>query len=81
MAATPSKWRHFLFARRRPYLANGEPSLDELFNEPIVRLMMDRDGVNPRRLRATLSETSRRVAERMAIGAIEGRGPAVPPLL
>jgi hypothetical protein len=52
-----------------------------MLNEPIIRLMMDRDGINPRSLRATLSEMSRRVAERMAVGTVERRPSDVPPLL
>ena len=81
MVATSTKWWHFLSARREPYLSNGEPSLDDMLNEPIIRLMMDRDGINPRSLRATLSEMSRRVAERMAVGTVERRPSGVPPLL
>jgi hypothetical protein len=66
MVATPIQWGRFLFARRKPYLSNEEPSLDEIFNEPIIRLMMDRDGVKLQSLRTTLSEISGRIAERVA---------------
>lgn len=31
-----------------------EPSLDELLSEPIVRMMMDRDGINPHDMRYNL---------------------------
>ena len=37
-----------------------EPSLDELFAEPIVQLLMKRDGVHPREMQYQL----RRVAHR-----------------
>lgn len=66
MAATPIQWWRLLFDRRKPYLRNDEPSLDEILDEPIVRLMMDRDGVKPQSLRTILSEVSRRVTDRMA---------------
>jgi hypothetical protein len=66
MVATPIQWGRFLFARRKPYLSNEEPSLDEILNEPIIRLMMDRDGVKLQSLRTTLSEMSGRLAKRMA---------------
>lgn len=32
----------------------GEPSLDELFSDPIVRLVMKRDGVEERDMRGVL---------------------------
>ncbi len=32
----------------------GEPTLDELFGDPIVHLMMKRDGVEERDMRGTL---------------------------
>jgi hypothetical protein len=73
MVATPIQWWRVLFARRKAYLSNDEPSLDELLNEPIIRLMMDRDGVKPRNLRAAFSEMSGRVAEREAVGATKPR--------
>jgi hypothetical protein len=66
MVATPIQWGRFLFAGRKPYLFNEEPSLDEILNEPIIRLMMDRDGVKLQNLRTTLHEMSGRIAERMA---------------
>lgn len=57
-------WWRFLFARREPCFINNEPSLDEILNEPIIRLMMARDGVRPHSLRATLTEMASRVVKR-----------------
>jgi len=76
MVATPIQWWRSLFARRKAYLSNDEPSLDELLNEPIIRLMMDRDGVKPGSLRAAFSEMSGRVAGRVAVSAAKPRQPA-----
>ena len=36
------------------YTRNEEPSLDEILNEPIIRLLMGRDGVEVKTLRALL---------------------------
>jgi hypothetical protein len=36
------------------YTRNEEPSLDEILNEPIIRLLMARDGVEVKTLRALL---------------------------
>jgi hypothetical protein len=66
MAATPIQWTRLLFTRLKPYLSNEEPSLDEILNEPIIRLLMRRDGVKPQSLRTSLSEMSGRIAERTA---------------
>jgi hypothetical protein len=47
------------------YLGNREPSLEEVFDDPIVRLLMERDGLPPdearacvERVRATLRARS-----------------------
>ena len=37
----------------------GEPSLEELFAEPIVRLIMSRDGVDDRDLRSEIDRVQR----------------------
>jgi hypothetical protein len=61
------RWR-CLFARRELCFINGEPSLDEILNEPIIRLMMDRDGVKPQSLRAALGEIANRAVKRRRSG-------------
>lgn len=37
-------------------LTQGEPSLDELLGEPIVQLIMARDGVKAQDMRTTIDE-------------------------
>ena len=41
-------------AAHRDYTRNEEPSLDELHNEPIIRLLLARDGVEVKTLQALL---------------------------
>lgn len=38
---------------------SGEPSLDELFGDPIVHLIMQRDGVEEQEMRSTLDKVRR----------------------
>ena len=59
-SAPPSQ----IFSQRRPSFSNDEPSLDEVFAEPIVTLLMQRDGVNDHELRAALERISTRIATR-----------------
>jgi hypothetical protein len=41
-------------AEHGDYTHNEEPSLEEILNEPIIRLLMARDGVEVKALRALL---------------------------
>ena len=41
-----------------------EPPVDELLSEPVIRLLMARDGVDEVRLRRLLAEIERRRRER-----------------
>jgi len=45
------------------YLANREPPLDDLFVDPIIRLVMARDHLQVDKLRAQLETVRRRVNE------------------
>ena len=53
------------------YLRSGEPTLDQLFAEPIVRQLMRRDGTDEsatRRLLQQVAARSRRTHLRSALG-------------
>ncbi len=41
-----------------PYTHNEEPSLDEILADPIVRLLMARDGVEPASVRNLFMSTA-----------------------
>lgn len=51
---------------------NREPSLDELLDEPIVRLIMRRDGVEARELRALVEAMRRRMTTQSGCGGLVG---------
>ncbi len=40
----------------------GEPTLEEMLSDPIVRAVMEADGVDPQELAATLRQTGRMLA-------------------
>ncbi len=42
------------------YCGNAEPSIDELLNDPIADLLMKRDGIAPREVRALMADARRR---------------------
>jgi len=46
------------------YVRNREPSLDELLNDPVTRLVMARDGFSDQAIRTLLSEARRRLLDR-----------------
>ena len=46
------------------YVRNREPSLDELLNDPVTRLVMARDGFSDEAVRTLLQETRRRLMTR-----------------
>ena len=46
------------------YVGNREPPLDEVLNDPIVRLVMARDGLPPEEARAHIEAARRRLRER-----------------
>ncbi|MGH7004449.1 MAG: hypothetical protein ACREIP_10925 [Alphaproteobacteria bacterium] len=48
---------------------NQEPTLDELLNEPIIRLVMARDGVRSADVRATMALARRRALTARAVAA------------
>jgi hypothetical protein len=43
---------------------HGEPTLDEMLSDPIVRAVMEADGINPQELAATLRLTGQMLARR-----------------
>jgi hypothetical protein len=64
-------WRAGLALRRKPsqeesmrafalYCGNTEPSIDELLGDPIMHVLMKRDGVPPRDVRALIAAARRR---------------------
>ena len=46
------------------YFGNREPPLDEVFDDPIVRLLMTRDGFPPDEARACVERVRRVLRER-----------------
>jgi hypothetical protein len=42
----------------------GEPTLEEMLSDPIVRAVMEADGIDPQELAATLTQTGRKLARR-----------------
>jgi hypothetical protein len=48
------------------YFGNREPSLDEVFDDPIVRLLMARDGLPPDEARACVERVRVALRERAA---------------
>ena len=46
---------------RRLFEANEEPSLDEVLTDPVIHLVMKRDGVQMEMLRLLIGETQRRL--------------------
>ena len=48
------------------YFGNREPSLEEVFDDPIVRLLMERDGLPPDEARACVDRVRAALRERAA---------------
>jgi hypothetical protein len=46
------------------YLGNCEPPLDEVFDDPIVRLVMARDHLPPEEVRVHIEAAQRRLRDR-----------------
>lgn len=44
------------------YVRNREPSVDEMLSDPVVRLVMARDGLSDEAVRAFISDAKRRLA-------------------
>ena len=42
----------------------GEPTLEEMLSDPIVRAVIEADGIDPQELAATLRQTGRMLARR-----------------
>ena len=55
------------------YFGNREPPLDELFDDPIVRLLMARDGLPPGEARACVERVRASLRERHTRTALLGR--------
>jgi hypothetical protein len=46
------------------YTGNAEPGLDELLSDPVVRLLLERDKLDERAVRAQIEEAKRRLLDR-----------------
>jgi hypothetical protein len=46
------------------YVRNREPSLEELLNDPVTRLVMARDGFSDEAVRTLIAEARQRLLER-----------------
>ena len=54
------------------YLGNREPPLDEVFDDPIVRLLMARDGLPPDKARAYVERVRAALRDRAESRAVIG---------
>jgi hypothetical protein len=43
------------------YIRNREPSVDELLSDPVIQLVMERDGLSNEAVRALIVDTKRRL--------------------
>ena len=43
---------------------HGEPTLEEMLSDPIIRAVMEADGIDPQELAATLRQIGRMLARR-----------------
>jgi hypothetical protein len=43
---------------------HGEPTLEEMLSDPIIRAVMEADGIDPQELAASLRQTGRTLARR-----------------
>jgi hypothetical protein len=43
------------------YIRNREPSVDEILSDPLIRLVMERDGSSDEAVRSLMVETKRRL--------------------
>jgi hypothetical protein len=43
------------------YIHNREPSVDEMLSDPLIQLVMERDGLNDDAVRTLMVETKRRL--------------------
>jgi hypothetical protein len=43
---------------------HGEPTLEEMLSDPIIRAVIEADGIDPQELAATLRQTGRMLARR-----------------
>jgi hypothetical protein len=43
------------------YIRNREPSVDEILSDPLIRLIMERDGLNDAAVRTLIADTKRRL--------------------
>jgi len=59
------------------YFGNREPPLDEVFDDPIVRLLMARDGLPPDEARACVERMRAALRERGRLLAATGRSTRV----
>jgi hypothetical protein len=57
------------------YIRNREPPIDELLNDPVMQLVMARDGVSDAALLAMMAELGERLRGRLASTALEGTVP------
>ena len=44
------------------YIRNREPSVDEILSDPVIRLVMERDGLSDAAVRALIADARRRLA-------------------
>jgi hypothetical protein len=47
---------------------HGEPTLEEMLSDPIIRAVMEADGIDPQELAATLRQAGRMLAQRARRG-------------
>lgn len=63
------------------YIRNREPSVDEILSDPLIRLVMTRDGQSDDAVRKLMAEAKRRVAASTPDLAAADAQPAAAPAL
>ncbi len=58
------------------YFRNSEPSVDELLNDPVMQLIMARNGLSGDAVRAFMADIKRRLQSRSAAAGAAAGAPA-----
>lgn len=58
------------------YLRNAEPSVEELLNDPIARLLRARDGLQPEQVWVCVNDARQKLKTRAFAGALGSVHPA-----
>jgi hypothetical protein len=53
------------------YLRNAEPTVEELLNDPIAHLLMERDGLQPEQVWASVNDARQMLKARKIVGTVQ----------